>query len=178
MERLDVRLRRLRAGDSAMVRGWRNSPRVSADLITNHPISVEEHGAWFRHVLDSDDCRYWIICLEDRPVGLASIVDIDRVSKRCRWGFYNAAIDLRGRGVITAALTLVLDNAFGELGLDVVAAEVLASNAASLAVHRRLGFEIVEHVPGAVHRNGRDIDLVVLELTARAWHAGKAIAGD
>jgi UDP-4-amino-4,6-dideoxy-N-acetyl-beta-L-altrosamine N-acetyltransferase len=178
MERLDVRLRRLRAGDSAMVRGWRNSPSVAAELITNHTIGVEEHEAWLRRVLGSDDCRYWIICLDDRPVGLASIVDIDRASKRCRWGFYNAAADVRGRGVITAALTLVLDHVFGELGLDVVAAEVLASNAASLAVHRRLGFEIVEHVPGAVHRGGRDIDVVLLELTAREWHASKANGSD
>ena len=178
MERLDVRLRRLRAGDSAMVRGWRNSPRVAADLITNHTISAEEHEAWLARVLDADDCRYWIVCLDDRPVGLASVVDIDRSEKRCRWGFYNAEVELRGRGIITAALTSVLDQVFGELGLDLVAAEVLASNAASLAIHRRLGFEIVEHVPDAVHRDGRDIDLVLLELTARAWHAGKAIAGD
>jgi len=151
---------------------------VAADLITDHTISAEEHEAWLRRVLDSDDCRYWIICLDDRPVGLASIVDIDRVEKRCRWGFYNAAVELRGRGIVTAALTSVLDHAFDELRLDVVAAEVLASNAASLAVHRRLGFEIVERVPEAVPRDGRDIDLVLLELTARAWHAGKAIAGD
>jgi UDP-4-amino-4,6-dideoxy-N-acetyl-beta-L-altrosamine N-acetyltransferase len=177
MERLDVRLRRLRAGDSAMVRNWRNSPRVAADLITDHEISAEEHEAWLRRVLDSDDCRYWVICLGDRPVGLVSIVDIDRVQKSCRWGFYNAAVDLRGRGIVTAALTSVLDRAFGELRMDVVAAEVLASNAASLAVHRRLGFEIVERVPGAVHRDGRDIDLVRLKLTAREWHAAKAIAG-
>jgi UDP-4-amino-4,6-dideoxy-N-acetyl-beta-L-altrosamine N-acetyltransferase len=178
MERLDVRLRRLRAGDSAMVRSWRNSPRVADDLITNHTISAEEHEAWLRRVLDSDDCRYWIICVDDRPVGLASVVDIDRMEKRCRWGFYNAEVDLRGRGIVTAALTSVLDHIFGELGLDVVAAEVLASNAASLAVHHRLGFEIVERVPGAVHRDGRDVDLVLLKLTAREWHAGRAISGD
>lgn len=173
MERLDVRLRRLRAGDSAMVLGWRNSPRVAADLITDHTISAEEHEAWLRRVLDADDCRYWVICLADRPVGLASIVDIDRVEKRCRWGFYNAEVDLRGRGIVTTALTSVLDHAFDELGLDVVAAEVLASNAASLAVHRRLGFEIVEQVAGAVPRDGRAIDLVLLQLTAREWHAGR-----
>lgn len=178
MERLDVRLRRLRAGDSEMVRGWRNSPRVAADLVTNHEISAEEHEAWLGRVLRSDDCRYWIICLGDRPVGLASIVDIDRVEKRCRWGFYNGEADLRGRGIVTAALTSVLDQAFGELGLDVVAAEVLASNAASMAVHRRLGFEIVERVPDAVHRDGRNIDLVLLQLTRGEWQAGGAIAGE
>jgi UDP-4-amino-4,6-dideoxy-N-acetyl-beta-L-altrosamine N-acetyltransferase len=178
MERLDVRLRRLRAGDSAMVRSWRNSTRVAADLITNHTISAEEHEAWLQRVLDSDDCRYWIICVADRPVGLASIVDIDHVEKRCRWGFYNADVDLRGRGVVTAALTWVLDHVFGELGLDVVAAEVLASNAASLAVHRRLGFEIVERVPDAVHHDGRDIELVLLQLTAREWHAARATADE
>jgi UDP-4-amino-4,6-dideoxy-N-acetyl-beta-L-altrosamine N-acetyltransferase len=178
MERLDVRLRRLRAGDSAMVRSWRNSPRVAADLITNHTISAEEHEAWLQRVLDSDECRYWIICVADRPVGLASIVDIDHVEKRCRWGFYNADVDLRGRGVVTAALTWVLDHVFGELGLDVVAAEVLASNAASLAVHRRLGFEIVERVPDAVHHDGRDIELVLLQLTAREWHAARATADE
>jgi UDP-4-amino-4,6-dideoxy-N-acetyl-beta-L-altrosamine N-acetyltransferase len=150
---------------------------VAAALITNHEISAEEPEAWLRRVLDSDDCRYWVICADDRPVGLASIVDIDRVQKSCRWGFYNAAVDLRGRGIAIAALTSVLDHAFGELGLDVVAAEVLASNAASLAVHRRLGFEIVERVPGAVHRDGHDIDLMRLKLTAREWHAARAIAG-
>ncbi len=152
-----------------MVRRWRNSPAVAAGAITEHTVTEQEHETWLGRVLRSDDCRYWVICADGRPAGLAYVYDIERARRRCTWGFYNAEVELRGRGVVKRALAMVLEHVFGELGLDVVAADVLEGNEASLAVHRTLGFTVQERRAGAVARGGRRLDLLRLELRAADW---------
>lgn len=164
-----------------MVRQWRNSPLVAVGMITNHTITVDEHQAWLRAVLTSTTSRHWVICAGGRPVGLVHLSAIDRVQRHCTWGFYNAVMDLRGHGVMVAALTGVLDHAFGELGMDVVNAEVLDGNDASLAVHRRLGFEVTDRRRGAVRRDATELDVIVLQLQSTDWRErdrrGPTLAG-
>ncbi len=166
---LQVRLRPLRGEDSELVRGWRNSPAVAAGMITNHTIGRLEHEAWLADVLAGADCRYWVICANGRPAGLAYLYDIAPVLRRCRWGFYNAEVGLRARGVAKSALASVLDLAFGELGMDAVDAEVLADNGASLAIHRRLGFRVLGSRSAPIRHAGRDVDVVTLALHAHDW---------
>ena len=138
----DVCLRPLRAEDSDLVRSWRNSPAVAAGMVTNHTIVADEHGSWLAAVLRSEDCRYWVISADGRPTGLVCIYEIERQRGSCRWGFYNAEVRLRRRGIITSALAAVLDHAFGDLGIGTVNADVLARNTASVAIDTRLGFQV------------------------------------
>lgn len=152
-----------------MVRQWRNSDAVAAGMITNQTVTVAEHEAWLSGVLDSDECEYWVICADGRPAGLVYVYDIDRARGECRWGFYNADVDLRGRGVVRSALSTVLDHVFGELGIDLVNAEVLEGNDASLGLHQRLGFTVTDRRRGAVSRDDRDLDLIRLMLEAEDW---------
>jgi UDP-4-amino-4,6-dideoxy-N-acetyl-beta-L-altrosamine N-acetyltransferase len=158
-----LRLRRLRAEDSERVFRWRNSRQVAHGMLTQHQISQAEHSRWFAGVLRSARARYWVICAGDRPAGLAHLYEIDRERRACRWGFYIGEPDLRGRGIALAALVTLIDHAFGDLGLEVILADVLASNEASLGLHRRLGF--VEHERG--HR------AILLRLDRDDWKRWK-----
>jgi RimJ/RimL family protein N-acetyltransferase len=135
-------------------------------MISRHQISEPEHAKWFDRVLASNDSRYWIICAEEEPVGLVCVYGIDWERKFCRWGFYVGELSMRGRGIARAVLPVVLDHAFGELGLEAVLADVLISNERSVAIHRQLGFT-QDASPG----NG-DSDNVVMALRSRDWLTG------
>ena len=85
-----VTLRRMSVEDRARVLAWRNLPEVSAYMFTDHRISLAEHDEWFSAALDDAGRRYWIIELDDIPVGLADLTDISTVQKRATVGLYLA----------------------------------------------------------------------------------------
>lgn len=164
-----VTLRPLAREDAAMVLRWRNSDAVAGFALSDRRIAPEEHAAWLDRVLAAQDSRHWIIEAGSRPVGLVDVDDIDESSGTCRWGFYVADAGERRRGVGVEALRQVLRWAFEERGLRKVCAEVLATNTAGLAVHRKLGFAEEGVAPERAEHAGGRVDLVLFGLTAEAW---------
>ncbi|WP_344462655.1 GNAT family protein [Kitasatospora kazusensis] len=78
--------------------------------------------------------------------------------------------DFEGRGLVTRAVTAVLDHAFGRLGLERVELRTIPANERSRSVARRLGFT-QEGVlrAAAAFADGRR-DEVVYGLLAAEWH--------
>ncbi len=75
-----------------------------------------------------------------------------------------------GRGLVTRAVTAVLDHAFGPIGLDRVELRTGTDNARSRGVARRLGFtEEGELREAVVFPDGRRDDDIVYGLLAREW---------
>jgi UDP-4-amino-4,6-dideoxy-N-acetyl-beta-L-altrosamine N-acetyltransferase len=135
-----MRLRPISLDDADQLLRWRNSPEVARWMFDARPISPSDHIAWLQARLDSPGDRYWIIESDGRDVGLVHLDDVESADGTASWGLYIGDPSARGRGVATAALTRVLEIAFDELHLSKVRAEVLESNAPSLALHERLGF--------------------------------------
>lgn len=79
-----------------------------------------------------------------------------------------------GRGLVTRAVSAMLDYAFGTIGLHRVALLAEVGNEKSHAVARRLGFtEEGLRRAGGVNR-GQYVDLVVFSLLAEEWAARAA----
>jgi L-amino acid N-acyltransferase len=70
--------------------------------------------------------------------------------------------DCRGRGIGAALLTALFPLA-ATLGKHVMVGGVDATNAVSLRMHERLGFERVAHFREVGHKFGRWLDLVFLQ---------------
>ncbi|MFJ9468094.1 GNAT family N-acetyltransferase [Streptomyces caniferus] len=103
-----------------------------------------------------------------RLVGAVNLL-IDGSTRSGEVGYWLDA-DHQGRGLVTRAVTAVLDHAFGPLGLHRVVLETTTTNARSQGVARRLGFT-QEGVlrEGAAHPDTRH-DAVIFGLLAREWH--------
>jgi ribosomal-protein-alanine N-acetyltransferase len=100
--------------------------------------------AYRAHVARSrgDDFRSLLIRRNDDEalVGLANLSAIQRGNLQSAYmGFY-AFVPYAGLGYMTEGLTLVLRQAFGDLSLHRVEANVQPANAASLALVERVGF--------------------------------------
>lgn len=164
-------MRRLRLDDITRVRAWRNLPEVARYMYTDHEISEAEHARWFGDALDRPDRRYWIIELDEEPVGLANLVDISERHRRASWAFYLADPAVRGRGVGSFTETYVLKHAFAELGLHKLCCEVLGSNAAVVKMHQKFGFVVDGVLRQHIWKDGTFDDVVSLSMTADEYRA-------
>jgi len=161
------RLRPLEEEDLDLILRWRNRPEVRANMFTAHEISLDEHRAWFARVSVDPTRRSYIYVEGAEPLGVVAFTELQVEDRTAAWGFYTA--DTAPRGVGTRMLSAALVEAFGALGLEKVWSEVLAFNAASLALHHKLGFQIegrlrAHHVSGSAR-----VDVVRLGLLRGEW---------
>ena len=75
-----------------------------------------------------------------------------------------------GRGLVTRAVTAVLDHAFGPLGLHRVELQTTTDNKRSRSVAQRLGFTQEGVLREAAAFPDERRDDVVYGLLAREWH--------
>jgi ribosomal-protein-serine acetyltransferase len=108
-----------------------------------------------------------------RLVGEVNLL-IDRPARSAEVGYWLDA-DFEGRGLVTRAVTTVLDHAFGPLDLERVALHVTSDNTRSQSVAHRLGFtqEGVLREAAAFPDERRDV--ILYGLVAREWHSGTTL---
>jgi len=95
-------------------------------------------------MLRQDAHRLWLVREPGgEPVGIVALGEINPVFDTAVLWYAVGAVEARGRGVATAAVTAALDEAFGPLALHAVQAWVVAGNEASVHVLRRNGFRSV-----------------------------------
>jgi ribosomal-protein-serine acetyltransferase len=103
-----------------------------------------------------------------RLVGAVGL-GVDPVMRTGEIGYWIDA-GFEGRGLVTRAVAVVLDQAFGPIGLDRVELRTGTDNARSRGVARRLGFTEEGLLREAVVlSDGRRDDDVVYGLLAREW---------
>ena len=100
----------------------------------------------------------WVNLLIDVPAGSAEV------------GYWLDA-GFEGRGLVTRAVTAVLDHAFGPLGLHRVELQTTTNNTRSRRVAERLGFTQEGVLREAAAFPGERRDVVVHGLLAREWHS-------
>jgi UDP-4-amino-4,6-dideoxy-N-acetyl-beta-L-altrosamine N-acetyltransferase len=171
-------LRPMAIADISRVLGWRNQPDVARYMYTDHTISPTEHAKWFGNALGSSDRTYWIIELDDQPVGLANLYDISEQHRRAYWAFYLADPAVRGRGVGSYTERFVMRFAFAELGLNKLCCEVMSSNEAVVQMHQRFGFQIDGTLRQHIWKQDHFEDVVALSLLRAEWEAREGAHGD
>lgn len=173
---MTVTLRPLKVTDGDQVLTWRNSDAVAPYMYSDHVITPQEHARWLTAALSQPDRAFWIIMLDDTPVGLANLARIDPENRRCEWAYYLADPATRGRGVGQAVEFAMLAHVFETLGLNKLWCEVLLENEGVWKLHERFGFTREALFRDHVIKQGQPRDVVGLGMLAADWPAAKAEA--
>ncbi len=151
MKRLEnglVALRALEPEDIELLYGWENDPKLWAVSGTTAPFS--------RHVLtqfiesqlqDIYQTRQMRLVIETadtlRSIGTFDLFDFDPINARAGVGVMIYAESDMGQGYAASAIEVGVDYCFRVLGLHQLYANVAADNRPSLALFRKMGFEVV-----------------------------------
>ena len=124
-----------------------------------------------RNWLEGSELPVAIAVRDNGQWRLAGSVSL-RISRYSRSGDIGYWIDggSEGRGLASKAVAAVLDQAFGQLGLDRVTLHTDAANERSLALARRLGFTEEGLLRQALAFPGERRDQAVYGLLADEWN--------
>lgn len=135
-----------------------------------------QDAAAYRELLERearDDTEAFLV----RRAGDEALVGVFVLSQIFRAGFQNAYLgyygsaELAGQGYMGEGLELVLDEAFGTLGLHRVECNIQPGNDASLALARRAGFRREGFSPRYLKIGGRWRDHERFAILADEWRA-------
>lgn len=112
------------------------------------------------------------IYADDKLIGVAALHTIDWDKKRSLLGYWIGKKE-SGKGYVTAAVRLLLANAFDYIGLDEVRITARTSNGASLGVARKLGFTLVGVQDHATWKTDEVVETAIYTYTRDDYQASK-----
>lgn len=172
----DVSLRVVQPGDAGELSRLQIENRAyllsGGPVRTDEYVSVDGQRALVRTLLDehrSGSCAPFVILQGERVVGQITLKGIVRGPLQSAFVGYWVAESAAGHGVATRALRLVIEHAFGELGLHRLQAETTLTNDASAHILGKAGFEQFGVARDYLRIGGRWQDHRMFQLINPAW---------
>jgi RimJ/RimL family protein N-acetyltransferase len=118
----------------------------------------------------------------DRLVGTCAFSQLDGENGSALYHITIGESDAWGRGLGTEATQLMVDHAFGTLGLHRIALYVFEFNVRAIRAYQRCGFVIEGRSRESIWRDGRWWDELAMSVLESDWRARRdgigAVAGD
>jgi RimJ/RimL family protein N-acetyltransferase len=150
-----VELTTLEDGDSDALFRWINDRETVELSATYRPVARSDHDAWFAEVRGRPDVEIYAIRVAGRLVGTCQLHAIDPRAGSAELQIRVGEPDARGQGVGTEAVRLLLERAFGGLGLERVLLHVFESNEWAIATYLKCGFVETGRRNGTVEMEAR-----------------------
>ncbi|WPP42027.1 UDP-4-amino-4,6-dideoxy-N-acetyl-beta-L-altrosamine N-acetyltransferase [Paenibacillus hunanensis] len=150
---------------------WRMQPHVTKYMFSDIQADMDRQKQWFEAVSKDDTQCYWIIMVKDKPVGLLSLNDINRVHRRCSWAFYIGDESASMIGMMLAPY--VYHYVFEELGFHKITGEVMEGNDKVRKMHVSYGCTEAGCQRQHIFKYGVFHDVYVYEMLNEQWQQHK-----
>lgn len=166
MEEPLVRLAPLRDEDSEQLFEWINDRELVVLNAPFKPVRREDHRRWFDRIRGAPDVEIFGIrrVADDKLIGSCQLNQIDRERRRASLQIRIGERDAWGQGCGTEAVRLLLEHAFGNLGLERVELEVFADNERAIRAYRKTGFREQGVREAGVVIGGDPVDVVEMAI--------------
>ena len=165
-------LRRHTPGNIAAFRRWYADPVVARlTRYQDGPMRAEEIDRFFqaRAVGPTSLAMGIHIRATGRLIGSCAFSQLDPDNGSVLYHITIGEKDAWGRGYGTEATRLMLDHAFGTLGLHRVALSVFSFNERAIRSYQKVGFAIEGRSREAIWRDGRYWDELQMSILAEEW---------
>jgi RimJ/RimL family protein N-acetyltransferase len=113
----------------------------------------------------------------NRLIGSCAFSQLDGENGSAMYHITIGEKDAWGHGYGTEATQLMLDHAFGSLGLHRIALTVFEFNERAIRAYRRGGFVVEGRARESIWRDGRWWDELAMSMLATEWRTGRAVSG-
>ena len=160
---------RLQEADLALVMEWRMRSDITKFMNTDPCLTIEGQRSWFRALQQDDSQIHWIILMEDIPIGVINLMDIDHVNRRCSWGYYIAAREKRSLKLALYLEWSLYDYVFDVLGLHKLCNETFVANQPVIRLHQLCGSKQDGIMRQHIYKAGQFYDVAVGSILKEEW---------
>lgn len=175
-----VVLRRHGPGNLPAFRRWYADPEVARlARYQDAPMRLDEIDRFFQVRALGPDSLAMAIHVADtgRLIGSCAFSQMDGDNGSAMYHITIGEKDAWGHGYGTEATALMLDHAFGVLGLHRVALTVFEFNERAIRSYRRCGFQIEGRAREAIWRDGHWWDEIAMSILASEWRTRGSAGG-
>ena len=167
---MKIAIRKFDAGDIPDKVRWINDPGNNAFLHYALPLEIEKTRKWFENNAGRTDRYDAVIEADGKPVGLIGLLSIDRRNRKAEYYVTIGEREYLGRGVAHKASNLLLEYAFGELGLNRVYLFTEVRNTAAVRSYEKIGFRREGLLKHDLFSKGRFVDRYVYGITKKDFY--------
>lgn len=169
-----VLLRALERDDLELLCKWWNDPEIALAMGgRRHVSSIEETEAWFEGELGKTEPgegrTFGIADLQGHLLGTVRYGAFDPCDRACDVSLYLGESENRNKGYGTAALGVLLDYLFADLGLNRVRLYVHHENAGAIRCYEKVGFVREGVCRQMRYFAGRFHDFVLMSVLSGQW---------
>ncbi len=110
----------------------------------------------------------------EEPIGVISLMNVSEANSSAELSVIVGEEEDREKGLGTEAIRVLLRYAFEELGLHRVGLSVFEFNGPAISAYEKLGFKEEGRLRGAIQRDGRFYDAILMSVLASEWSEGAA----
>ena len=151
------------------VRQWRNKEEIRKYMLNQHIITKEEHLNWIKSLKNRNDWKFWVVFVDEIPIGSVYLQSIDFKNLTSVWGFYIGEDDYLGKGLGKCILSKFLKMFFEEMNFKILFTKVISSNIAALNIYKKFKFKMINDFLD----NQRKV--VLLKFTKKDWSKWKGV---
>lgn len=89
---------------------------------------------------------FGIFLKNGNPIGLMSLKRIDYEKSRCELSIILVDNSVKGKGYGTEAVSLLINYAFNDLGLNRIYADTMGTNYSMQRIFKKMGFQLIEKI--------------------------------
>ena len=158
----NITLRAVTKKDSSFLHDVINSPDLVRFNTPYRPIDEVNHIEWLTNVMKDRSKEYFIIELDNKPIGTIQLIDIDLTHRNAELTIRISNQNLWGKGIGSKAVDVLCQHAFLDLGLIRVWLRVFSPNERAISAYQKVGFEVEGTMRKAAFINGDFVDVVVM----------------
>lgn len=120
---------------------WRNSPNIRQYMFNNGLIERNEHNNFLKKLKHRKDSIYWLAYVDNEPIGVISLQNINYEKKQAEWGIYIGPDEMRGKGYGKLLIYYLLRFYFEEMKFKILITNVHTENCRAISLYRKFGFK-------------------------------------
>ena len=163
--------RTIKESDLEQIMQWRMRADITRYMNTDPKLTRGGQQRWLQTVKADPTVCHWMIEYNGIGIGVINLMDIDQVNRRCSWGYYVAEKQYRSLKLAMTIEWNLYDYVFDVRKLNKLMNEVLAFNKEVISMHTLCGSEIIGTAKEHIYKEGKYIDVVILEITRDRWQA-------
>lgn len=181
MEVINAKCRKVKETDLQLLMDWRMRPDITKYLNSNPSLTMEDQKNWFAKIKMEENkgkdrnSFYWVLEVDDEPVGLVSLVSYDRQNKKIHTGGYIAVLEKRSLRLAIDMQWNLYRYAFDVLGVNKVCEEVFVENVGVNKIMDLCGSRTEGVLRQEVFKDGKYYDVAVRSILKNEWDEKKKI---